>query len=216
MNNFKIFLIVLILFTIKSNIYSQRENNVWYFGDHAGLDFSTGISSALTNSAMYTLDNCASIAEEKSGRLLFYSNGEEIWNRNHIVMPNGSGLLGNITGGISAFAVRKPGTDSIYYLFTCDAFAWPNGLRYSIINMSLDAGLGDITAVKNIPLLVPSTEKITAIRHANNIDIWVITHPWNSNAFNAYLLTNSGLDTIPVVSNIGSTHAGGTLGCYNA
>jgi hypothetical protein len=207
--------------------YSQKENNVWYFGDHAGLDFNSGNPQVLTNGAMMTYDNCTSIADDITGQLLFYSNGIKVWNANHTPMPNGNGLMGNTTGGNSAFAVKQPDTSHIdstafmkteavrgkYYLFTSDAFAGSDGIRYSIIDMSLNGGFGDVTPTKNILLKSPATEKITAVTHANNKDVWVIIHPWNTSSFNAYLLTGNGLKTTPVVSNAGSSHSGDN---YNA
>lgn len=199
-----------------NGLFAQFMNNVWYFGKNAGLNFSSGSPVALTDGAMITSDNTASIARDKTGELCFYSNGEQVWNREHEVMPNGDGLLGHETGGNSAYAVKQPGSDTLYYLFTSDAFAWANGIRYSIIDMSLDSGRGDVTAVKNVPLLSPATEKIVAVLHANNNDIWIIMHPWNSNSFYSYLLTNSSLSTSPVVSTVGSIHTGGTNGYYNA
>ena len=209
-----IFSLVFVITTIYS--FSQKERNIWYFGDQAGMDFNSGSPVALTNGAMFTYDNCTSVADAATGNLLFYSNGVDVWNKNHALMPNGSGLLGNTTGGNSAFAVRQPGSTTKYYLFTNDAFAGPNGLRYSIIDISLNGGLGGVTATKNVLLLNPSTEKITAIKHSNGQDVWIVAHPWNSNTFNVFLLSSTGLNTTPVVSTIGSTHAGGTLGTYNA
>lgn len=205
-------------FLLFAFLYStaQKEKNIWYFGDGAGLDFSSGAPVVLSNSAMLTYDNSASICDSETGNLLFYSNGVNIWNRNHQVMTNGSGLLGNNSAGNSAFAVKQPGNSNLYYLFTNDAFAGINGLRYSVIDMSLNNGLGAVTSSKNISLLNPSTEKITAIKHANNQDIWIITHAWNSNSFNAYLLSSTGLKTSPVTTSIGSVHTGGTSGTYNA
>lgn len=197
-------------------ISAQKEKNIWYFGSNAGLDFRTGVPIALTNSSMLTYDNCASIADKETGELLFYSNGVNVWNKNHKVMPNGGGLLGTTSAGNSAFTVKQPGNNSLYYLFTNDAFAGPNGLRYSVIDVSLNGGLGDVTNSKNIILLNSSTEKITAIQHSNKNDIWIVTHRWNSNSFYVYLLNSSGLNTNPIISSIGSTHSGGTSGTYNA
>ncbi len=210
--------LILVIFTIffVKNIFSQFANNVWYFGKNAGLNFSGGAPVALIDGALISSDNTASVADNKTGILCFYSNGEKVWNRLHQVMPNGNGLLGHETGGNSAYGVKVPGSDTLYYLFTSDAFAWANGIRYSIIDMSLDSGRGDVTAVKNVPLLSPATEKIVAVLHANNNDIWIIMHPWNSNSFYSYLLTNTGLSTSPVVSTVGSVHTGGTNGYYNA
>ncbi len=211
----KIFLLVIGIFIYK-NALTQFQNNVWYFGKNAGLSFNSGTPVAIMDGAMQTSDNTASIAMHKTGQLFFYSNGEKVWNRQHQVMPNGNDLLGHESGGNSAYAVKVPGSDTLFYLFTSDAFAWANGIRYSIIDMSLDSGRGDVTVVKNVPLLNPATEKIVAVLHANNNDIWIIMHPWNSNSYYSYLLTNSGLSTSPVVSTVGSVHTGGTNGNYNA
>jgi hypothetical protein len=46
--------ITFILWLISLTVYSQGETNIWYFGDHAGLDFNIGVPVALTNSQMLT------------------------------------------------------------------------------------------------------------------------------------------------------------------
>ncbi|MBK6543485.1 MAG: hypothetical protein IPG10_19855 [Flavobacteriales bacterium] len=68
--------------------------------------------------------------------------------------------------------------------------------------MSLDGGLGGVTADKNILLETSITEKIAGCPHQNGIDRWIVVHRWNSDEFNAYLLTSAGLDTVPVVSAV--------------
>lgn len=192
---------------------SQNGNNLWYFGNNAGLDFSLGYPVAVLDGALVTADNTATVSDPITGELLFYSNGVEVWNRNHDVMPNGHGLLGNWSGGTSAIAVKLPGNNQIYYLFTTDAFAWPNGLRYSIIDLELDNGLGDVTNQKNIIVNKRSTEKVAITRHANEIDYWIVTHTWNSDEYHVYGLNEQGLSQYPIISKIGLLHGGDS---YNA
>lgn len=48
---------------------------------------------------MESFEACASISDS-AGNLLFYTNGEKVWNKNHEVMPNGEGLEIGKTGGI--------------------------------------------------------------------------------------------------------------------
>ncbi|WP_275314800.1 hypothetical protein [Tenacibaculum bernardetii] len=142
--------------------FTQQEANIWYFGRNAGIDFSSGNPIALTNGQLNTFEGCSSIADE-NGNLLFYSDGATVWNRNHTIMPNGIGLLGNSLSSQSALIVLNPTIPSIFYLFTVDAQENNlNGVNYSIINMSLNGGNGDITT-KNIPLINSATEKITAV-----------------------------------------------------
>jgi hypothetical protein len=72
--------------------------------------------------------------------------------------------------------------------------------------MSQSNGLGSVTVKNKLLVPPPATEKITAVRHCNGKDYWIIAHPANTNAFQAFLLNSSGLDTIPIVSNVGVSH----------
>ena len=203
-----VFLITL-FFSIE--MHAQMQGNIWYFGDYAGLDFNSGAPIAITNGAMSTDEGCAAISDD-TGHILFYSNGVSVWNRNHVVMPNGSGLLGDVSSTQSCIFVLQPGSTTIFYIFTVAQVGGPDGLCYSIVDLTLDGGLGDITS-KNVQLHTPVCEKISAVKHANTSDVWVLSHEWNSDAFYAYRLTTTGI-TSPVISNVGSVHTGGT-GCGN-
>ncbi|UOQ70370.1 T9SS type A sorting domain-containing protein [Hymenobacter cellulosilyticus] len=88
------------------------------------------------------------------------------------------------------------------------------GLRYSIIDMSLRGGLGDVTATKSVRLPTPTltgkvTEKLTAALHSNGRDYWVVVHGWQSNVFYSFLLSPTGISTTPVASIAGPVHQGG-------
>jgi gliding motility-associated-like protein len=203
MRNFKIVIVVLLtfhfsLFTFHCKAQQQAWN--WYFGDSAALNFSSGNPAVIAGSAMAAGEGCASISDA-SGNLLFYTNGISVWNRNNLQMPNGFGLNGNQSTTQSALIVQKPESNTIYYIFTADAFGGPNGICYSIVDMTLDAGLGDIT-VKNFQLLTPASEKLTAVRHCDGTDAWIIVHDATDTSYYAYLLTNAGV-SVPVISTVG-------------
>lgn len=182
----------------------SKEANFWYFGTYQGLDFSSG-SPVVISGSLDSNEGCASISDKTTGQLLFYTNGDTVWNSTHMPMPNGFGLLGHSTTTQSATIVPKPGSSTLYYIFTLWWQAW-GGLTYSVVDMSLNGGLGDIT-IKNVPLITPTTEKCVAVRHCNETDIWVITHEWNTNAFYTYLVSSTGVSA-PVVSNIGIVEGG--------
>ncbi len=207
-------ILMLMCSLLKINAQTDKQASIWYFGEEAGLDFNTGSPYYLLNGAMNKDEGCSSISDV-NGNLLFYTSGLKVWNRNHIQMPNGSGLAGHESSSQSALIVPKPGTNHLFYIFTTDAFFYANGLRYSVVDMTLQGGLGDVTQ-KNILLHTPSTEKITAVKHSNGTDIWVVTHPGNSDQFYAYPVTSAGVGT-PVISTAGIDHsAGGVGGTQNA
>lgn len=201
----RIALLSVLIFTYTThNVFAQGEANFWYFGDSAGLDFNSGTPVALTNGVLSTFEGCATISTS-AGALRFYTDGSTVWNNIHIPMPNGTGLLGSYSSTQSAVIVPKPGNPNIYYIFTSDETGGPNGLKYSEVDMTLAGGLGDITANKNVPLTAPVAEKITAVKKANNIDIWVIAHTFTTDTFFVYSVTSAGVNNVPLISTAGTS-----------
>jgi hypothetical protein len=186
---------------------SAQLTNIWYFGGQAGISFNPQAGSSIpypiSSSAMLASEGTATICDG-NGQILFYSNGETVYNKIHQVMLNGTGLLGHNSSFQGVLIVPVPNNDSIYYIFTADAFErnYANGYRYSIVNIKRDNGRGEVIPKNNL-LYGPSTERLTAARHANGIDIWIITNDLNSNIFRAYLVNCTGLQTAPVTSTVG-------------
>ena len=198
--------VFLCTFYATHHTYAQNEVNQWYFGFHSGLNFATSPPTPLTNGQLSTHEGCAAISNT-NGELLFYTDGIKVWNNQHQVMPNATDLSGNHSATQSVIIVPQPQHSDMYYVFTVDDIAHNKGLQYSIIDMTLDNNKGNVL-IKNVPLLTPTSEKITSVRHSNKNDMWIIAHEWNSNAFFAYLLTENGLSETPVISYVGSVHQG--------
>jgi hypothetical protein len=203
--------IILLVFLLAgyANI-AQKQANFWYFGDHAGLNFGMGIPVALTDGELDTGEGCSSISTS-AGNLEFYTDGRFVYNREHDQMPHGSGLFGHSSSTQSGIIVPKPASTTQYYIFTVDAYdnGLANGLCYTRVDMTLDGGLGDVvTSEKNVSLLPYACEKVTAVGHSNGISVWVITHQWGSNAYYAYEVTTTGVNTTPVISNTGPALVG--------
>jgi len=201
----KIILFVNFFFCIAQCAFSQKEANIWYFGTQAGLDFNGGAPVALTNGQLFTIEGSASIADA-NGNLLFYTEGVNVYNRLHTLMPNGTGLLGGTSASQSAIILPYPGSATQYYIFTVPNTA-SGGLCYSIVDMTLAGGNGDLT-VKNVSLGGTFVaEKLTATYHFNGHDFWVAVHDNGGNNFYAYQVSASGI-TGPVVSTVGTIHGG--------
>lgn len=183
-----------------------QQGNIWYFGDKAGLDFGsqiTGDPSPLNNSAMIADEGCSSISDD-NGNLLLYSNGVNVYNRQHQIMMNGDNIGGHISAFQSCLIVQHPGNKNFFYIFTADAYenSFANGYRYSTVDITGDNGKGVVTTKNNL-LSLSGTERITACRHANGSDVWIITSERNSNIFNSWLISCNGLQSTPVVSQAG-------------
>jgi len=195
-------------------LYAQKQANNWYFGDSAGISFSQNTPIKLDDSRMAS-NGGATVSQSHpfTGQLLFYSNGESVWNRDHNVMLNGEVLMGTSYSTNSAYTVPNPGNSNQYYLFTVktDPFVSETQFRsatiyYSSIDMTLDSGKGAVVEQeKNILLEDSVTEKIVAIPHRNGKGYWVILHQVNNNTFSIYQVTASGISINQQVS-IGTPH----------
>jgi len=194
--------LILIFLLLVNFIKAQNQSNNWYFGQFAGITFSTNPPTALTGGQLNTGEGCTSISDP-TGKLLFYSDGISVWDSTHAIMPNGTGLLGDPSSTQSGVIVPAPGSSTLFYLITAPLWGSLDPLAYSIVDMTLHNGLGDIT-VKNVPLLDSSAEKLTAVYNHNGTDVWIVAHGCGNNNFYAYLLTSGGMSTVPVVSSTGN------------
>lgn len=198
---------LLICFTlISTSLSAQKEGNWWFFGNTSSLDFSINPPIVSSGSGMFTYDNSSAVSDQ-NGQLLFYTNGVSVWDRFNNVMTNGSGLLGSNSGGQSALIVPQPNSN-LYYIFTVPAFA--NGaLRYSIVDMTLSGGNGDVT-IKNQVLHTPTTEKLDAHYDCSTNTYKIISHQFGTANFFVYEVNASGIVATPVISNVGNVHSGGS------
>jgi len=181
--------------------FAQQQADHWYFGIHAGIDFSSGLPVVSTDGQLSASEGCSSMSDA-SGNLLFYTDGQTVWNKNHDVMPNGTGLQGGSSSTQAALIVPDPADASQYYIFTTDVTDGPHGFQFSIVDMSLQSGLGDVT-VKDSLIRDSVTEKLAAVLQGHKGDYWIAVHRWGNDEFDVYALTVNGLSATPVVSNIG-------------
>lgn len=248
------------LFLLSTLGFSQKEASHWYFGNGAGLifDVDAGTVTATTDASgtIQTNEGCSSISDF-NGNLLFYTDGRNVWDKNHDIMPNanynaGTGLMGDPSSTSSGLIVPKPGNPNQYYIFTVDephhqnAFAFPNqgpadedgnpipnyttpngnpngsvpgdddgfnnGLAYSLLDLTLNNGNGDVVSTeKNVQLQTydptdqaqdsyKCSEKITAVEHSDGQSYWVLTH--FRDQFYAFRVDGTGVNTTPISTQI--------------
>lgn len=194
---------ILICFLFLSSILkSQGEFNNWIFGDRAGLNFGSGPPFGTGPWALVTTEGLATISDA-AGNLLFFTNGTTIWCSDNSIMVNGTGLFGDPSSSQSAVILQQIGNPDRYYVFTAPASSVNNPLAYSIVDMTLNGGLGEVV-LKNVPLYTPSCEKIAVVRHCNNRDAWLVSHDIGSNVYRVFPITISGVG-LPITSAVGVT-----------
>ena len=127
---------------------------------------------------------------------------------NHII-ENGDeleiGAVGDfgssITQGVTI--IPAPGNTNLFYIFQLQYSESPinHGLKYSLVDMSLNAGLGSVI-IKNAVLYDKQvTEKMQAVRHGNGRDWWLIIYAWpdydltmdSTLIFKKFLITDLGI-----------------------
>ncbi|OJW80276.1 MAG: hypothetical protein BGO69_05440 [Bacteroidetes bacterium 46-16] len=197
--------------------WAQSEQNIWAFGEGAGLNFNVAGPASYTDNLVPGYEGCAAICNA-TGQMLFYSNGLWVWDKYDHLMPA-------LTGGVSGYSLpvstsvgypplmpytggaatqaaaicNAPMQPGRYYLFSLNT----NGqLFYSLIDTSLNSGSGDIvTGMKGVYMGGGFTEKMTLVKGCNNI--WLITRSKTSNQYKSFEIRDTGIVLTPVVSNAG-------------
>ena len=208
--------------SISQTIDDGNRDNIWLFGygsfsmyDGFGrivIDFNPVVPTIhREDREMQFMESCASICDT-NGNLLFYSNGIYIANAAHEHMENGDGINPGpwtssypsglpVPQGLLILPIPDSGNK---YLLLHGLLDFPpmtgpvySHLYYSVIDMDLDNGLGGVVE-KNIEIIEDTLfrGRITATRHANGRDWWIIVPENNTNRYYTMLLTPSGLQNL--------------------
>ena len=210
----KLFLFFLFAFNCLAS-FSQKQGNIWCFGDSAGIDFNQSPPTTFT-SKVRNKGSCCSIADT-SGSLLFYANTRagragnttQIWSSNNQLMQNGDSIVGQ-GWFYELVIVPNPTFDSTYYLFSIGVTnSGDSGLYYSMVDMKLNGGLGAV-ALKNIRLQsFKCDDQLTSIKHANGRDWWLLFRESSApnNIIYSYLISTNGISNL-ITNQVGSVNNG--------
>jgi hypothetical protein len=206
-----------------SQTQDEKRDNIWLFGYGTAtsqppfgwttMDFSSNPPSLIYEHRFIPLfQENASICD-KEGNLLFYTNGISLANANNQLMVNGYGLnpgpwTSEYPDGLpmaqGALALPVPESDSLYVLIHGLLDVWTNTsgqgeagmtrLYYSLIDISKANGKG-VVVEKNVEILADTLTKgkITAVRHGNGRDWWIVVPEAHTACYYRVLLTPNGL-----------------------
>jgi hypothetical protein len=191
---------------------AQKEAHNWMLATNSGMTWNTtqtigalnGLPTPIDNNAVFGDEGVLSMSDA-AGKLLFYSNGENIWNAAHERM-NTDALTGYVSSAQSGIAIPYPGQATKYIVFTI-SLANDNILSCTIVDMTLNGGLGGIPAgQQNIRLTGASGilgESVSAVRHANSADYWIVAPgrgSGTSSNMNVWKVTSAGVQTACIAS----------------
>lgn len=202
---------------LTGNICAQKHDNVWIYSRKTALP-SNKITKIIfePDSVQFEITSFKGAMIAKSGNsisnidgdLMFYSDGLRILNRVGEIMKNGDSLNAPIDNywksrepiGYPAESYVLPlRTDtSKYYLIHFKIIADPSPkyaeLRYSLIDMNGDNGMGGVVSKDSVLIKTTSLERSSAVRHGNGRDWWVVTPDNDAKVFYRNLLTPQGFE----------------------
>ncbi|MBV6473582.1 MAG: hypothetical protein JPMHGGIA_01874 [Saprospiraceae bacterium] len=182
----------------EDNCPTGLETSIWYIGKHS-LNWNRGFPAVDTGFVIRGGEAQTSICD-RNGSLLFYTDNKDIFNSQHQVMDNGNIYFPILAGGRSStmnLILPQPGSDSLYWFFYPDQITdqtdtFAKKLRYAIIDMSQNGGLGKVI-LKHQILMDTSSERVEGIRHCNGKDWWIIGQNAITEQFTVWLLDKNGL-----------------------
>lgn len=222
----KLKIIIPILLFLSVSGYSQdKRDYYWILGidQEAGpgiraleFDFNQRpFEPGLRDKGLNFDRNNVSISD-REGRLLFYSNGCAVANRNHEVMVNGDSINAGeflddfwsdgscdfgYPGRQNMLILEDPATGDGYYMIhkrfdeRADGSYRPLSLSYTYVDMALEDGLGAVVE-KNIDFHTIDeflSSYLSAIYQSNGRDWWLI-NPGADGQFYTYSLQEDGLN----------------------
>ena len=228
----KIFTFLFLLLCL--NAFSQRRANMWLlngtcstqFNPLHGINFNSGSADTVTMLRRFGFFITNTSISDTSGNLLFYTNGVKIGNANHDTLQNSTDYNPGFSSTVNcnnlnmfqgALILPQPVNDSLYYVFheSGDQFSAyginhvsPFSLKYSVVDMSLDGGLGGIISSQKSVVITNDTMAngfIAACKHGNGRDWWIVAPRFWSNKYYKLLLTTDS------VRNVSSQNIGDSI-----
>lgn len=212
MNKMPCILGILFLFLMLPDLWAQKDDYHWRFGNYSKsiLDFNKyyeeDFLSHWGNGSMRFFIT-STVVSNSEGEYLFSYNGRYIEDSSGKLMQRGNNMSesGEADGDIliqGGLALPVPGEEEVYGLlhmswdyYIIDSVLQIMGkdLHYSVIDMRENDGLGMV--VEKRKLLLSDTlgsGKLTATRHANGRDWWILVPKYHTDEYYRILFGEEG------------------------
>jgi gliding motility-associated-like protein len=178
--------LLLLLFLVPVTAFSQRQGDVWFFGEGLLMDFQTN-TPLVNSSGVITSQKASSSISDNSGALLFYTNGWQLYNKYNLQLPGWPfASTPYVPASLKAQGtLLLPVNDSLDLCFNLSTGTTPsygNGGYYTEINPKARSDSGEV--ISGVIQFGDSlTEHLTAVRHADGEGWWVISHYTRTDVF---------------------------------
>ncbi|MEO6682843.1 MAG: hypothetical protein ABIN48_08445, partial [Ginsengibacter sp.] len=228
-----IFLIFLLI-SLTSVSFAQKEWSNWYYNGRNLLTFKNGhaeiINDFIAEEPPWTPGfipyynwgtGGVSYSDPVSGEMKFIISNRLGFNREYNSFPKDV-FLRSCPDKLSYHIIPFQNDPNKFYIIQfqsarADLLAQSSGLQvrcpnaiglgYSILDLSLDGGLGDFISVNNV-ITTGLADQMTTVRHADGKSVWIIVHPFNTAKFHSYLVNDAGIQPA-IVNEIGPMMSGG-------
>lgn len=208
-------LLAVVVFIVRCSIsVAQGEQYIWTFGNSYTLDFNT-IPPTLIDGPITSLpagifnEQSITVSDDNGNRLFTVrkswsvnSDIDDIYDRNGDPIP-GTALLTQSGVGFKEqqmpTVVPHPRNPYQYYIF----YGRNNGLLYSLFDISLNGGLGQVVSGRHNVLVAGyntvSCDAMTTIRGCTGV--WLIVREKLGTGYLSYKIDHNGLEPVPIRSD---------------
>lgn len=214
-----------LFFSISFFIKYYALGQIWPVGRMQGIDFNgkeakivnTGINNDSISHRRFN-ESYSSAVYDCNGKFLFYTNGNDVWNKYDTIMENGR-LLNSMHAGNASSTNRNviilpiPNKNYLFYIFytyyTSDRgpiynnnFREYQTLYMALVDMRYNSGSGKVVfkdSMVNSNIL--PNPNLTYAMHSNNTDIWLVT-AMNEKEILSYKIDSNGLIKSPIKSYV--------------
>lgn len=180
------FRLLALIFLVSASLYGQNISETrWYFGNTSeNLVFDlNGRDVYLQNDQFTPFGNGGSvtITDQFTGNLLFYTDGVNVYDVSHAVVPGGAGLNGTASINVPVVTCPVTGSPGQYYLFTNSGNAGVNEIQYSVVDATVQGNgsaqfpYGDMISLNTAMGLVDPAEGMIVVPSGDGQLFWLIS-----------------------------------------
>lgn len=222
---------LVLAFLLYVNVQAQKHDNIWLLGlgnvnnrrtiSYLDFNFSPLKIDTLSVPQKFDLIVGNTMISDREGTLKCYSNGCSVVSGSHGYIENGDSLnLGDgffycanygyfhLHQGIILLPYPEhQGQYLLVHLNTREREKYPNELLYTVVDMNQNDGAGKVTLKNELVYEKDFSDLLTAVKHGNGRDWWVVVPQRSSNTYFIFLVSPEGVSQ-PKIQSVGSNRMG--------